>query len=416
MIKFLHMADVHLDTVFQNRDPKMRASLREAGREAFRAAVDLALSSGCHALLIGGDLFDNQTLSFMTEKFLLTEMQRLAQGEVQVFYATGNHDPSRSKYRVKQIRWPDNVHVFAHRTPESYPLFNSEGQTIAMIVGAGHEDARENENLASFFPQVQNCDVPSIALLHALVTGSSGEVEHERYAPCTLLDLKEKGYIYWALGHVHKRGILSENPYVVYPGNLMGRNPRENGTKGAYLVEIDNDSQVKIDFYPLAPLSWYELTINNLTEADNLEKLEQLIVSTVKEQLENKIKGEKVFLRLKLIGPCPLYRELADAENLAILAENLTAFLSLEYLELNEEGLLPPLRLDGYRHEPHVLSELLNLLTLLASDETKLLQLAPEELAGCPKKVEPSEKIAYLHTLLQGLDYEAVARLVEVEK
>ncbi|MDD4146623.1 MAG: metallophosphoesterase, partial [Clostridia bacterium] len=74
MIRFLHLADVHLDTVFQNRDRQRRALLREAVREAFRAGVDLALSSGCHAFLIGGDLFDNQTLSFTTEKFLLTEM------------------------------------------------------------------------------------------------------------------------------------------------------------------------------------------------------------------------------------------------------------------------------------------------------------------------------------------------------
>ncbi|HHY05651.1 MAG TPA: DNA repair exonuclease [Clostridia bacterium] len=415
-IKFLHLADVHLDTVFQNREAKMRALLREAGREAFRAGVDLALAADCHALLISGDLFDNQTLSFTTEKFLLTEMQRLAQGQVQVFYATGNHDPAGSKYRAQKIRWPNNVHIFAQRTPKAYPLLNSEGQTIAMIVGAGHENSRESENLATSFPAVQNYEVPSIAVLHALVTGSSSEAEHERYAPCTLLDLTEKGYVYWALGHVHRRGILSESPHVVYPGNLLGRNPRENGIKGAYLVEIDDYGQVEIDFYPLAPLCWHDLTINNLAEADNLEKLEQLIVRAVEVQLKDKLREEKILLRLKLIGPCPLYRELAVAENLAALTENLTPLLSLEYLELNAEGVFPPLYLGRYRDEPHILSELLNLISALTGDEAKLLELAPERLAGCPQNIESKEKINYLYTLLQGLDYEAVARLVEVEE
>ncbi|MDD2211671.1 MAG: DNA repair exonuclease [Clostridia bacterium] len=415
MIRFLHLADVHLDTVFQNRDRQRRALLREAVREAFRAGVDLALSSGCHAFLIGGDLFDNQTLSFTTEKFLLTEMERLAQGQIQVFYAAGNHDPSGGKDRVKQICWPDNVHIFAKGLPESYPLLNRTGQTIAMIVGAGHEGSRESKNLASLFPRAQKHDVPYIALLHTLVTGSSGDLEHERYAPCTLPDLKGKGYSYWALGHVHKREVLSENPYIVYPGNLMGRNPRETGLKGAYLVEIDDDRQVRMEFYPLAPLCWYDLTVNNLAEADHLEKLEQLIVSTVEEQLENK-RERKMMLRLKLAGPCPLYRELAAAENLAILEENLANLLSLEYLELNQEGLLPPLHLERYKQGPHVLSELLALLASLESDETTLLQLAPEQLAGCHRNAEPKEKIEYLRTLLQGLDDEAVARLVEVEE
>lgn len=417
MIKFLHLADVHLDTVFLNRDSKLRSIFRKALRDTFKAGVDLALASGCHAILIGGDLFDNQTLSFMTEKFLLSEMERLAQGQVQVFYATGNHDPSGSRFRVKQLRWPGNVHIFTKHIPESYPLLNQDGQVLARIVGAGHESSKVGENLASRFPQVTaSPDVPQIALLHAMVTGSSNETEHERYAPCSLQDLSEKGYTYWALGHVHKRAVLSESPYIVYPGNLMGRNAKESGSKGAYLVEIDDHGQVNLSFHTLAPLSWHNLTLNNLEEADSLEKLEQLIVSFVEKDLQNNPIEAQLFLRLKLEGLCPMFRELAVPENLLTLEENIRDLLSVEYLELEQDGLNPPLYPKKYQQGPHVLSEVLTLLEKAENDEQLLLQMAPEDLAGLPGNVELKTKVEYLRLLLQGLDYEAVARLVEVDE
>jgi len=54
---------------------------------------------------------------------------------------------------------------------------------------------------------------------------------HENYAPCAIEDLTNKGYDYWALGHVHQASVLHEKPHVVFPGNLQGRHARETGTK-----------------------------------------------------------------------------------------------------------------------------------------------------------------------------------------
>lgn len=415
MFRFLHMADVHLDTAFQNRDSEMRAYLRDSVREAFRAGVDLALSSGCHALLIAGDLFDNQTLSFATERFLLKEMSRLEEGDVKVFYAPGNHDPSGITYRASNIRWPSNVHVFARREPEAIPITDNEGNTRAVIVGAGHEGNRESENLARLFPTADN-DVPHIGLLHALVTGSRGDTNHERYAPCTLDDFKGKGYKYWALGHIHIREVMSEDPYVVYSGNLLGRNPREVGSKGAYLVEIHDNKILKADFHHLAPLSWANLTVDNLDGTDNFERLQGLVTESVQESLEKNNLPGRIFLRLNLKGPCPLYQELNNKENIETLIEGLALALNLEYLEIKSDNLIPPINPNKYRDEPHILSTLLSILDSIKIEGEMLLELAPEELAGFYKKGDRKGKIQYLQSLLRGMDYEAVTRLVEVDR
>ena len=74
----------------------VRQRLREASRVAFRRLVDLALEERVDALLIAGDLFDDERLSFQTERFLLEQLKRLDARDVPVVYATGNHDPGRA--------------------------------------------------------------------------------------------------------------------------------------------------------------------------------------------------------------------------------------------------------------------------------------------------------------------------------
>lgn len=52
--RFLHLADVHLDTPFQSKDRQLRVFLRDSIRKAFQKAVDLALSQRVNAVLIAG--------------------------------------------------------------------------------------------------------------------------------------------------------------------------------------------------------------------------------------------------------------------------------------------------------------------------------------------------------------------------
>ena len=92
-MRFLHVADVHLDTSFAGRSDSARRRLRDASRQAFQAAVDLAIREDVHAFLVAGDLFDSERLSFSTERFLLEQAHRLGDHGITVVYATGNHDP-----------------------------------------------------------------------------------------------------------------------------------------------------------------------------------------------------------------------------------------------------------------------------------------------------------------------------------
>ena len=74
--------------------------------------------------------------------------------------------------------------------------------------------------------------------VHTALDGTRG---HDPYAPCSLQGLRDRGYEYWALGHVHQRAVLSQDPWVVFPGKLQGRHAREIGEKGATLIEVGDE-------------------------------------------------------------------------------------------------------------------------------------------------------------------------------
>src|SRR5690606_17712379 len=129
-MRFLHLADVHLDTPFAGRSDAVRRRLREASREALARAVGCAIAEGVHAVLIAGDLFDGDRLSFRTERFLLDELRRLDEAGIPVVYATGNHDPGRDAYRTRPLAWPANVHVVADGAPRTLTISDSHGRAV----------------------------------------------------------------------------------------------------------------------------------------------------------------------------------------------------------------------------------------------------------------------------------------------
>ena len=108
----------------------------------------------------------------------------------------------------------------------------------ATVYGVSYPTREVRENLTPRFDGTGSAQGFVIGLLHANVGGNQ---YHDSYAPCTVSDLANTGFDYWALGHVHTRQMLRETgPTIVYPGNSQGRHPNEPGARGVYLVEVDD--------------------------------------------------------------------------------------------------------------------------------------------------------------------------------
>lgn len=406
MFRFLHLADVHLDTTFLCRTEHLRGHLRQALRTAFERAIDCVLQERVDAVLIAGDLFDNERLSFATEAFLVDQVSRLHRAGIPCCYVTGNHDPGARSFRAAQIAWPDTFRYIRDRIPQAVEVRNSAGEVVAKVVGAGHMTARDQENLAQAFPAAGD-GIPHIGLLHTMVTSASSIEEHDRYAPCTVDDLQRPGYRYWALGHIHQRQQVCDRSHAYYSGNLQGRTPRECGPKGGLLVELRDGLAPEVEFRAFAPTRWETLRLDDLESVQALGDLEQRARRAFEGTGDGQ--GESDWLlRVVLAGPCPLVGELEDADQRTDLEETLARTLDAVDVEVRTEGVTRPVDVHAYRDQPHVLGEVLALLDELKDDTDRLADLAPEALA-----VEADDRSAYLATLLQDLDREAVIRLLK---
>jgi DNA repair exonuclease SbcCD nuclease subunit len=254
-------------------------------------------------LLIAGDLFDGNWRDYSTGLFLVERMARLREAGVAVVWIRGNHDAA-SKLR-KHLRMPENVRELATGKPESVAF----EQLNLIVHGQGFAQTAVTEDLTRRYPAAVPGAV-NVGLLHTALDGREG---HAPYAPCTLPVLVDRGYDYWALGHVHGHEIVHRAPWVVYPGNLQGRHAKELGPKGAVVVTFDHAKVTAVEHRALVVVRWSRVTV----DASSVATLDD-VGDAVRRALvqASAAAGERLLAaRVELVGPSAAHAVLkADPE------------------------------------------------------------------------------------------------------
>ncbi len=303
-MKFIHAADVHLDSPLRGLERYEGApveQIRGATRRAFENLIQRAIDEEVAFVLLAGDLYDGDWKDYNTGLFFTRQMSRLQDAGVRVFVVAGNHDAASQI--TKTLRPPQNVHVFATRAPETVLL---EDLGVA-IHGQGFATRAVAEDLTRRYP-LADPELFNIGLLHTSLDGRPG---HEEYAPCTLDGLRSRGYQYWALGHVHNREVVSEEPWVVFPGNTQGRHARETGPKGGSLVTVEAGRVESVEHHALDVVRWSACSVD-LADAKTLgevyDRVGHALADTVGEA-----EGRLAAVRLRLDGTCPVHDRLRAA-------------------------------------------------------------------------------------------------------
>jgi len=295
LFQFLHAADIHLDSPLVGLEGKTDApldELRGATRQALENLVQLALDEAVAFVLLAGDLYDGTWKDYNTGLFFVRQMARLGAARIPVYLIAGNHDAASAI--ATKLRLPDNVHSFSTRRAETRVL---EAWGVA-IHGQGFATRVVTEDLAAGFPAALP-GLLNIGLLHSSLTGRPG---HEPYAPCSVEGLRNKGYQYWALGHVHVREVVSEEPLVVYPGNLQGRHARETGEKGCVLVRVADGEIAGHEFRALDVLRWARCDVDATEAAHPQEVLERVREALVRQVAA--ADGRRLAVRVRIEGAC----------------------------------------------------------------------------------------------------------------
>lgn len=290
--RFIHAADLHLGSPFQGlamKDAAIAELFIEASRKAFSALVDQAVERKVDFFIVAGDVYDGDWKDNKIGLFFNREVARLERAGIPVFLLKGNHDAE--SVITKTITLPKNVSEFPVNKPGTFKL---EHLKVALH-GQGFAERSATENLALAYPKPE----PGWFNIGVLHTSLTGREPHAPYAPCSVEDLRSRGYDYWALGHVHDFEIVAEDPLVVFPGNLQGRSIREQGAKGAVLVTVE-DGRLTHERIITDSARFGELAVTVEPDDDIPAILRRL--ENVLEAVAEKMEGRPLALRIRLIG------------------------------------------------------------------------------------------------------------------
>lgn len=336
MFKFLHAADIHLDSPLRGLKQYVGApveQIRLAARRALENLVTTAINERVQFVLIAGDVYDGDWKDFQTGLFFIQQAARLDQASIPIYLIRGNHDAGNKM--TKSLRMPANVHIFSESSPETMFL----DEIGVAIHGQSYPTVSVTKDLSYHYPAA----VPgrfNIGLLHTSLTGREG---HENYAPCSIEALSSKGYDYWALGHIHQREIVCESPVIAFSGNVQGRHIKETGAKGCYLVTVDQSHRPLMQFLALDVLRWEQAVIDVTevsTEHDVLHRIGDVLRKIIREA-----EGRCTAVRVRLIGSTSLHGDFVsrlehwtnEIRGLAIQESNSQMWIEKVKFETSEE-------------------------------------------------------------------------------
>lgn len=327
MIKFIHCADLHLDSPFKSRyylSPSILKDVKESGYNSFTKIVDDAIKEQVDFIVISGDLFDQHNRTLRAEVFLREQFTRLEQEQIFVYIIHGNHDPLSD---VVHTVWPNNVTVFGDSV-STYQLITKNGQVV-YLHGFSYQKDESYENKIDEYPESTGNKGIHIGVLHGTYAQAS-DVK-QRYTEFNIEDLNSKLYHYWALGHIHERKMISELSQIHYPGNIQGRHFKELGKKGYLLVEGD-ESKLEATF---KPTQYIRFDIANI---ETKAKGKHALYETIQKFKESVRSEGKAFYRLNVyVRQDEILREEEINQVIQLIQEyeeNQTNFIFIEQLNV----------------------------------------------------------------------------------
>lgn len=222
-MKFIHIADLHLDTplISLKNNRELIKKRRAEQKQVFKDVIKLVKNEQVEALFICGDLFEQKYVEKNTIEYLIGTLQLIP--NVKVFITPGNHDPYIKASPYKNFEWPNNVIIF-----------DSNIRKVSVndvdIYGFGFEDYEMRENKLKNF-KVDDPKRINVLITHATLCGDN------KYNYISTDELSQFDYV--ALGHIHKSK-LDNN--IVYPGTFMGCGFDECGEHGIVIGNLEKDN------------------------------------------------------------------------------------------------------------------------------------------------------------------------------
>lgn len=274
MVKFSHMADIHLGGWKQQ-------PLQDLNFECFAKALEMSIKEKVEFVLIAGDLFDTAYPPIETLKRTFLEFRKLKEAKIPCFIIAGSHDYSVSGKTfldvLEKAGFCKNAAVFEEKGDKIILEPTIHGN-VAIYGYPGKRSGLEVPDLR----RVKFNDSPGmfkIFMLHTTIDKAKGAMPTDAIETALLPKAD-----YYALGHLH---IDYEIDNFIYAGPIFPNNFQELAElqKGRfYLVDTSLGNPMRRVDLKLKDVVSFEF---NITDA--LKATDMILSEIEKKELEDKI-------------------------------------------------------------------------------------------------------------------------------
>ena len=339
-MRILHFSDVHIGVEsYGSTDPDTGLSTRLLDFLAtFDEVVDFALDNSVDLVLFAGDAYKSRDPSQTHQREFARRIARLSREGVPVFLLVGNHDLPHIASRataldifptlsVPNVTIGDRLDTYIVDTAAGSlqvvalpwirrSAFLAREETRSLTIDEINRELQERvTNLLAW--QIQSLDPSLPAILTAHVSLNTARTSSEQSMllgrdPVLMQSALARPELdYVALGHIHKRQTLSQNPHVVYSGSLERIDfGEENDDKGFCVIDLDTTAPrgqrlVDFRFQPVAARRF--LTIEVAVDADE-DPTEEVIKAIARRRVADAI------VRVRITMPQEVEAQLRENE------------------------------------------------------------------------------------------------------
>lgn len=328
-MKFVHIADLHLDSPFTSLNVKgdMGDIRRIEQRKVFQKIIDYIKENNIDYLLISGDLYENEYVKKSSIDYINSLFKQIP--NTKIFISPGNHDPYIMNSYYDTYEFAENVYIFRGEI-EKVEL--EDANIYGMAFTSFYMD---NDEINKFILPISS--KPNIFVVHCDLNGSKDENGFS-YNPVNESKLKSLNFDYIALGHIHTTNFtMGKENKIVYPGSPLSLGFDELGNHGMIVGEILG-GKVQTEFVKLDEREFLEVELN----VEPFNSKEELILNISELNLE-----ENNLYKIILVGKRNFELDTREISKL-ISRDNVLKIKDLTKIKYDLEQLANENNLRGY--------------------------------------------------------------------
>lgn len=297
-MRILHTSDWHIGKKLEGR------SRIEEQRKVLYNISEIVREKGVDVVCVAGDVYDTYTPSAESERLFYDVVSDITRCGAQIVVISGNHDdPTRltaskaisleggvyfagagvensivareKEYRAKLVEIADDYFVFEKDCEKVYFAALPYPTELRMKEKIADDESYEDKVKRYVREAMRNCgDLPVVLIAHLFMLGGvSTEGERPidlggaRILPPSIIP---ENCVYTALGHLHKRQVVSSSRNILYSGSIMQYSFDETGVEKSVTVfdvldgAVNNLQVVKLDCYK----NLYRVSAGGLDDAE----------------------------------------------------------------------------------------------------------------------------------------------------